>query len=151
MAILAASVRLVVQVKIHRRLYLDDYFLIFACITLTAGTVLGYANVGALYWSEELNYNPSQFFVLLAQHVDIAAHINTYERLYYSWPALLWTTIFVVKFAYLAFFRRLIERIRSLFIYWKIIIGITVVSFPVCIVSVYIACTKHGIDAGKQL
>lgn len=47
------------------------------------------------------------------------------------------------------FFRRLIERIRPLFIYWKIIIGITVVSFPICIISVYVACTKHGLEAGK--
>ena len=148
-AIITASVRLILQIRFHRRLHVDDYFLIFACITLTAGTILGYANVGALYWTQELNYNPSQFFVFLAQHVDIAAHIDRYERLYYSWPVLLWATIFVVKFAYLAFFRRLIERIRPLFIYWKIIVGITVVSFPICIISVYVACVKHGLEAGK--
>jgi len=149
-AVSAASIRLILQIKIHRRLYLDDYFLLFACACLTAGTVLGYASVGSLYFSQDLNYNPTHFFYLLAKHVDIAAHINKYQRLYYSYPALLWTAIFVVKFGYLAFFRRLIDRIRPLIIYWRIIVGITIVSFPICIISIYVACTKWGLEAGEH-
>ena len=145
----AALVRLIVQIKLHRRLFLDDYFLIFACICLTAGTGLGYANVGSLYWSEELNYNPTHIYYLLANHVDIAARINVYQRLYYSYPALLWAAIFAVKFAYLAFFRRLIERVRGLIIYWRIVVGIATVSLPVCIVSIYVSCTKWGLEAGE--
>ena len=151
MAIVVASIRLIMQMNIHRRLYLDDYFLIFACVSLTAGTVLGYANVGNLYWSEELNYNPTFIYYLLAEHVDVAAHINLYERLYYSYPAVLWSSIFVVKFAYLAFFRRLIDRITPLVMYWRVVVGITVVSFPICIVSIYVSCMKWGLEAGKHV
>ena len=120
-------------------------------MTLTAGTILGYANVGNLYWSEDVNYNPTYIYYLFAEHFDVAAHINIYERLYYSYPALLWTSIFVVKFAYLAFFRRLINRIPPLIKYWRIVTGITIVSFPICIVSIYIACVKWGLEAGKAL
>lgn len=150
LAVTAASVRLILQIRIHRRLYLDDYFLLFACVCLTAGTALGYTNVASLYFVQGLNYNPTHFYYLLAKHVDIAANINKYERLYYSYPALLWTAIFVVKFAYLAFFRRLIDRVRPLVIYWRVIVGITIVSFPICIISIYVACIKWGLEAGEH-
>ena len=79
---LAALTRLVLQLKFHHRLQLDDFFLIFACICLTASTVLCYANVGDLYWNEELNYNPSLLLYLMQQHVDVAVHINAYQSVY---------------------------------------------------------------------
>ena len=142
--------RLVLQLKSYRHLRVEDYFLIFACISLTASTILGYANVSSLYWDQELNYNPTRYFYLIEQHVDVAAHINAYERLYYSYPSLLWTTIFSVKFAYLAFFRRLVDRVRPLVIHWRIIVGLSVVSFPVCVVSDYVVCVKRGLDAGQH-
>lgn len=134
--------------KTYRRLQVDDYFLLFACICLTASTVLGYINVSNLYWSQELDYNPTRSLFLLDEHVDIAAHINAYERLYYSYPSLLWAAIFAVKFAYLAFFRRLVDRVRPLVIYWRIIVILSVVSLPVCIVTIYVSCMKWGLEAG---
>ena len=138
--------------KVYRRLYLDDCFLIFACVCLTAGTVLGYANVENLYWSEvELNNNPTHIHYFLAEHVDVGAHISVFERLSFSYPALLWTSIFVVKFAYLAFFRRLIDRITPLIKYWRVVVSITIVSFLICIVSVYVTCVKWGLKAGKHV
>ena len=142
---------MILQIKVHRRLHLDDYFLLFACVSLTAATVLGYANVGNLYWAEELNYNPVHMYHLLAEHVDVGAGIITYQRLYYSYQALLWTSIFAVKFAYLAFFRRLIDRITPLINFWRGVVGIAIVSFPICIISIYISCAKWGLEAGKHV
>ena len=104
LAIVVASIRLILQARVNRGLYLDDYILIFACVLLTAGTVLGYANVGSLYWNEGLIYNPTHIYYLLAEHVDVAALIKVYERLQYSYSTILWTSIFAIKFAYLVFF-----------------------------------------------
>ncbi len=148
---IVATIRLVLQMKFHRRLNLDDYLLILACAFLTAATVLGYTNVGDLYFTQRLNYNPGLFFYYLSQRVDVIARINTYQRLYYTYPALLWATIFIIKAAYLAFFRRLIEHIRPLIIFWRVIVGITIVSFPICILSIYVACTKQGVEVGKYI
>ena len=120
-------------------------------MTLTAGTVLGYANVRNLYWDEELIYNPAQVPHLLAEHVDVGARIITYERIQFSYPTFLWTSIFVVKFAYLAFFRRLIDRIPPLIKYWRVVVGISIVSFSICIISVYETCLKWGLEAGKHM
>ena len=151
LAIVVASIRLILQARVNRRLYLDDYILIFACISLTAGTVLGYANVGNLYWSEGLNYNPTHIYYLLEEHVDVAAHIDVYEGLGFSYPTLLWITIFAIKLAYLVFLRRLIDRVLPLIMYWRIVLGVTIVSFLVCVVSMHLGCMKRGLKAGKHV
>ena len=147
----SASTRLVLQLKTYRRLQVDDCLLIFACVCLTTSTVLGYVNVKSLYWDQALNYNPTFPFYLMKEHVDIKAHVITYQRPSYSYPALLWATIFSVKFAYLAFFRRLVDRVRPLIIYWRIILGLSAVSFPVCIISIYVVGWKWGQAAGQNL
>lgn len=138
------------QIKINRRLHPDDYLLIFACVCLTPATVLGYIYRGDLYWNEVLDYNLGHVATLLMEHVDIEAHIITYQRFYHTYAALSKTSIFAVKFAYLAFFRRLVERIRPLILYWRVVLGITVISFPVCIITIYVPCTKRGLEAGKS-
>ncbi|KAI9703713.1 MAG: hypothetical protein M1836_007483 [Candelina mexicana] len=151
LAVTVATIRLTLQMKVHGRLYPDDYLLIFAWICLTAGTVLCYARVGILYWKEELGLNPSLGSKYASEHIDINAHIVEHQRLSYSCAALVWTTIFTVKFAYLIFFRRLIEQIRPLIIYWRVIVSITAVSFLLCIVFIYVSCTKWGVEAAVCL
>ena len=88
-------------------------------------------------------------YYLLMEKVDIGAHISAYQRLYYSYPAFLWTAIFSIKFGYLAFLRRLIQRIKPLIIYWRIVVAFTIVSWLVCVASIYLGCMKWGLEAGK--
>ena len=136
------------QLKTYRRLHVDDCFLIFACICLTASTILSYAKVRDLYWAQELNYNP-RGFLYLEEHANIVPHINAYQKLYNSYASLLWTAIFAVKFAYLAFFRRLVNRLRPLVIYWWVIVGLSAASFPLCVVSIYVSCMMKKQKAGQ--
>lgn len=146
----AATARFILQIKVHRRLHVDDYFLLLACICVTAGTVLGYINVGNLYWSEDLSLNPTRLMSLLTSENDFINRVNAYERLYYTYPALLWTAIFAVKFAYLTFFRQLVARLRPLILYWRVVLATTIISFPVCVVSIYLGCVKWGLEAGMR-
>ena len=147
---LGALTRLVLQLKFYRRLQVDDCFLIFACICLTASTVLCYATVGDLYWNQELNYNPFLLLYLMRENIDVAAHINAYQNVYESSTSLLWAAIFAVKFAYLAFFTRLVDRLRYLVIYWRIVVGLCAVSFPICVISIYVSCSKRKQEAGQH-
>lgn len=139
---LGALTRLVIQLKTHRRLQVDDYFLIVACTSLTASTILSYVKVRDLYWSQTLNYDSEVSLLYMKKQTETAGHINTYQLLYNSYVSLLWTTIFAVKFAYLIFFRRLVDRLRPLIIYWRFIVGLSAVSFPVCVVTVYVSCNE---------
>ena len=133
------------QIRLHRRIQLDDWFLLFACICLTIGTILTYTNIGNLYFGEELGLNTG----LLSIPMDIVTDINNYEKLYYTYPALAWTTIFFVKFAYLYFFRQLVDRVKPLIIYWRVVVVTAAISYPICIVSIYIACPKWGLESGN--
>ncbi len=146
----AATARCILQIKVHHRLHVDDYFLLIACIFVTAGTVLGYIKVGNLYWSEDLSLNPTRLMSLLTSEEDFINQIDAYERLFYIYPTLLWTAIFAVKFAYLTFFRQLVARLRPLIIYWRVVLATTIIAFPVCVASVYLGCMKWGLEAGMR-
>ena len=146
-----AMTRMALQIQVRRHLQLDDYFLLFACLCLTAGTIVGFINVDNLYFSEDLNLNPGEFVELLEAGVDVAGRIDAYERLYYTYPGLLWASIFAVKFAYLSFFRQLVDRVRPIVIYWRIIVGTTIIALPICIISIYVTCFKWGSAAGMYI
>jgi len=141
----AAATRMTLQFRLHRRIQLDDWFLLFACMCLTTGTVLTYIKIDDLYFGEELGLNP----VLLTMPFNLLDAINSYETLYYTYPALAWTAIFFVKFAYLHFFRQLVDRVKPLIIYWRVIVVTTVLSYPICILSIYVACPMRGLAAGE--
>ena len=137
--------------RIHSRLHLDDYLLIFACVCITVGTALCYVYIGLLYWVQELDLNPTRSSYLLAEHVDFIADINLIERLVSAFTTIMFTAIFAVKLAYLAFFRRLIDRIRPLIIYWRVVTTITILSFPVGIILSFLGCTQTGVEVGKHV
>lgn len=146
---IAATTRIGLQIQVRRRLQLDDYFLIFACICLLASTIFAYFRVEALYFSEKISSNPEFLLYAIVSHADIVGQINDYTRFYLAITPLLWASIFAVKFAYLIFFRQLVDRVKPLVTYWKIILGITIVSCPICISSTFLSCVKWGLEAGQ--
>lgn len=147
---LGALTRLGIQLKTYRRLQVDDFFLVVACTSLTASTILSYIKVRDLYWGQALNYDSALSLLHMEEYTEIAAHIKAYQMLYSSYASLLWTTIFAVKFAYLTFFRRLVDRLRPLIIYWRFIVGLSAVSFPFCVVSIYTLCKQKRQEAGQR-
>lgn len=136
------------QIRVRFRLQPDDYLLIFACICLLASTIFAYVRVEALYFIEKLSLNPNFLLYAIKSNADIVGGINDYTKFYLAITPLLWTSIFAVKFAYLVFFRQLVDRVKPLVTYWKIILGITTVSCPICISSTYFSCVKFGLEAG---
>lgn len=124
-----AATRMALQLRYQRRLRADDYFLLFATLSLTSGMVLMFSILSSLYTSQEKASNPEK------------TQINpSHFKIVYALPTLAWTTIFCVKFAYLWFFRLLIDRLRSLTIYWRVVVAITSISYPLCASSSYMAC-----------
>lgn len=148
-AIIITTTRIVLNVRAYQRLRPDDMLLLFACICLTIGTAFSLKHVGNLYFDEiaELNLVVPTYFFNKDNFMDeFSATLNSYRKLYYTFPALTWTTIFFVKFAYLYFFRRLVDRVAGLVLYWKFVVAACILSFPICIVSIYISCPKTGIE-----
>ncbi|MCJ1269361.1 hypothetical protein MMC22_009253 [Lobaria immixta] len=58
LAILTATVRTVYRVQSHGRLLLDDYMLIFACVTLTVANGILFSLPTFIYWNEIFDSPP---------------------------------------------------------------------------------------------
>lgn len=145
-AIVAAATRLLVQVRVYRRLQVEDFFLIGACACLTAATLLTFIKFSDLYHAEVFGLNAG----LLPIPDDVGQRSYSSEDLYYSAPVLAWTAIFFVKFAYLSFFKVLVNQLRKLKIFRNVLMAMVAISWVVCISTVYISCTKRGFEAGKS-
>lgn len=141
MAIITASVRTAIRIKYHRRLFVDDAFLVFACLALTA------------LFASVLYYTPTTY--LVAAIVDaqlskgstvslsserLGAVISTYRKAQLLRGSLAWLTIFAVKFSFLSFFRNLTNRLPRLFLYWKVVVAVTVFAFVYCIACGFLGC-----------
>lgn len=130
---------------------LDDFLLLFACVTLTAATGLVYVMIPLMYWELEMTVHPQVNAIkMFTSQTQLFAQILRYRRLAYSWIVVSWTTVFSVKICFLLFFYQLIDRVEKLLIIWKIVFAITIFVFVFCVSGSFIACPYFALgDACK--
>ena len=61
-------------------------------------------------------------------------------KIFFPNTLLLWTTLWLVKFALLLQCRRLIDRLHTQIIIWRCIVGFTVVVYVGCIITEFTSC-----------
>ncbi|MCJ1362616.1 hypothetical protein MMC16_001721 [Acarospora aff. strigata] len=145
-SILSVVVRIAIRLQSQKRLQLDDYLLIFAFICLTAATVLLYIGTSVIYFIEEVTLNG----IGATQAVGMAVFLQRlvyYQKINWAYLALSWTTIFFVKFAFLSFFRPLVDRLPSMHMYWRIVVGFTALVFAFAVCDAFIVCPQLGLEA----
>lgn len=141
----AAAFRIAFQIKTRRRLFPSDYFLLFGCICLCAGTVVLYQFAGVLYLEQALSRNP--FAVPLPP--DFFAEVGASLKYLYSYQAIMWATVFSVKFSFLCFFQPLLDRLARLKTWWKCVTVSTALSWGFCTADVFIICPHFDLSARK--
>ena len=146
LAIITALARTIIRFRQNHRLLLDDVFLIFGCMCLTSATVLFYLSLSKFYLVGTLRLDPA----LGIEFPEISQRSSYYQKLSYSSLDLLFAAIFSFKASLLCFFLDLTDRIYWLRVYWKVVVGITVGSFILCIRSVFIACPYFGVTTCEQ-
>lgn len=146
-AILAAVTRTAIRIHLKQRLQIDDGFLFLACVCLIATTILLYKMVTDIYFFQSLSSDPSA----VAIPMDIVSRIDWFQKSDSAYLFVTWTAIFAVKFSFLAFFRRLIDRLGSIIIYWKVVIGFTASAFAFCVCDGFIACPQRGLSASQSI
>lgn len=77
----------------------------------------------------------------------LIAELSRYSRLSNAYIALLWTTIFAVKFSFLFFFRNLTRRLRAIVLYWRVISVVTIVVWVYSVANVFTNCPHFGPEA----
>ena len=141
--------RIFIRLFTRQRLFLDDAFLSFAFATLLVGTVLGYLRAYTIY--TELAAMEGDITAILIIGSNLSAHEQDFGY-NIAFIGLLWTTVFAVKWCYLAFFHQLLVGMSRWFIYYyRFTIGLSLVSW---ILSAFVApivpCPYTGMKAVRE-
>ena len=140
---MAAMVRTVLRLRKHRRLFIDDIFLLLACVFLTVATTI-------LYVASSQFYVKYTDWLLLRPDV-VQKKVLFYQRMSFTYIPLSWAAIFAVKFSFICFFRTLVDRLRCMIIYWKIVVVVTAICFCICASEAGIECPHFDIKSRKSL
>lgn len=136
----------------QKKLQPDDYVLMFACLTLIASQIMLYIPyIDDIYWIEALIIHPSTQILASISEDPEAFHrkISSLQRMQFSSFALTWTSIFAVKICFLLFFHQMITRLRRWILAWRVIFGITIFFWALCICAIFINCPHYGPTACK--
>ena len=103
----------------QKQFSIDDGILLFGVLCLISATVILFVSLDGLFLVEALEGDniPTDL------PVDFLHQIIQYERLAVAPLVLTWCSIICVKFSYLFLFRKLIDRLRNMMLYWWIAVG----------------------------
>ncbi|MCJ1318862.1 hypothetical protein MMC15_004194 [Xylographa vitiligo] len=137
-AIILSVARMYIRVSKFHRLYADDWMFLFAVGFLIAGTTMVFLTLP--YNQTEVNVGAG----VEAPPPDFAHQLDFDVKFQDAASLLVNASIFSVKFSFLLFFRRLLERTGKLQRYWWFTFIITVPSAIVCMCTEFIACPAFG-------
>lgn len=140
-----ATIRMTMRLRAQRLLQLDDFFLIFACVCLTGATAVLNWGISPVYQVLQLQIEP--FRAELPK--DLSALIAWFQTILFTYIPLSWAAIFAAKFSYLCFFRHLVDRIRPMVIYWRVVVAVIAMSATLCILQAPISCPHMDSQARK--
>ncbi|KAF2475214.1 uncharacterized protein BDR25DRAFT_100895 [Lindgomyces ingoldianus] len=147
-ALLSASGRVLLKLRYHRPFNLDDCILFLGTACLIAGTGIMYALINDIYLGMALAAVPT-----LSQRLPMSQLLSLVSRsMAYidSFQCLCWTAIFAVKFAFLAFFWKTVERTVGLRRYYWGVVVVMACAWVYLVVNPFLACPYFGIEASTK-
>ena len=128
------------RIYTFRRIEADDGFLVFAVWTLTAAFTIVHF-VLPLEFSE----NATSLGVI-KPGPDFPMTEFKAKNLQTASSAMVWATVYAVKYSYMFFFKRLVRRVKKIEIWWWIVFGILVpISLAGCLFD-FTICPVFGED-----
>ena len=145
LAVLSVIGRIMTRIYTRRRLDADDYFLIFGLLCLGAGTVLVHIFCQTIFFIQAIQIDTTLIFP-----PDRHEQLKKIYAVLVSFLCVIWTTIFAIKFSFLALFRLLIRRLpKPIIRYYWITVGITITTWMFFIAEPWIYCPYT--DTASQL
>ena len=135
------------RVRLRQRLELDDGFLLMACICLTAGTVLLFDFMPDIYLLQHLRQDSAS--VSMSSRIDVLKRSGWIAAMENAYVALSQVVLYSIKASFLCFFRRLIDRLGTIVIHWRVTASITAISFLFGVCEAFIVCPETGLKAGE--
>ena len=142
LCILAAVARFYIRCFVQRSFAADDAFLIIALGSLTSLLGVMYAtSIDNMYLVEFLTYMIPGTPPPLP--LDTPQRGNDFQRYVNIILILSWITINAVKFSFLFLFRQLVDRVKPLVIYWRIVLVACVGAMVYGICAFFVACPNN--------
>ncbi|KAL8934632.1 MAG: hypothetical protein Q9216_005807 [Gyalolechia sp. 2 TL-2023] len=149
LCLVSVTARYYIRIVVQKEFKLDDVFLAFGTACMTAAMVVLYINMDDMYFTEILTFEPAKLG-RQPEPQDLN-RVFEFRRLVTASLILTWVAMMAVKFSFLALFKRLIDRIYSLTVYWWIVVvfNLAVTGYGA---SVYVIACPHfsGTKVGKE-
>ena len=116
LAISAACVRFYIRIGIQKQFAIDDALLLFGILCIAASVGLLFNYIDDLFLVEALEYGDPALLAELPK--DWIEDVYHYQERSAIGLMCAWAAIASVKFSFLFFFKRLIDRIQSMTRYW---------------------------------
>lgn len=145
LAFFVAFVRLALRLKFRKKLLLDDVFVLAGVISLAVSIGVLTQYYETLFKTEALNTDPTVKF-----SYDEALPMLEAPKLFDTYLAFLWTSVYAIKFSFLVFFRTLIKNVsRKLDIYYWFIIVFCIISWVLAICMPFMLCPYFTAEGSK--
>ena len=122
-------------------LFIDDVLFLLSITCLIAGVGMIYSNLPFLYEGFQVDLGRAP------PTPEFLSNLPSNQKIQDAAVVLLDSSIWCIKFVFLAFFRGLVRKLRSLEIWWRCVCVILVLSIPIGAFAVMIACPYTSFDA----
>lgn len=142
LAIIAFVIRSYIRIRINKQVNVEDFILLLAVVSLCGATGLAYATLTAQYELLQLvlhGFADDLAFKQLAEIPRTSKEENAATNIW-------WLVIFLVKMAFLFFFRRLISRLRTLNIWWWFATTLTIIAGLVSVAVSWLTCPYFTVE-----
>ena len=120
--------RVYVRLRLSRRLFPDDSFVVAAWLFYVALAIIFQTQINSMWIAINAgSHQQEQLSLDNIERVNVFLHLQTE-----AWVLSL-TALWLVKFSFLLFFRKLGNHVRRQRILWRAVIGFTSASYFVCI------------------
>ena len=124
------------RLRVFRKLYNDDYLVILAWLILLTCTILWHVQktLDLLYESYHIGYAgvmPSKYYL---------DHLTTWLRILFADLFLNLIGLWCIKFAFLAFFRRLGRKVKGQKLVWYCVFAFTLAGLAISVGVCYYPC-----------
>lgn len=148
LAVLACFFRIATRVRLRRKLHLDDYLLLIGVVALIASVAVTLWGIECLYIVEVFTVDTKLAAGVLSAGQNggqrLIDAVDRFERVVWSAIPLTATTVFMVKFGFLSFFRPLVDHMPRLHQYWRFVVVFTGICYIFSFIDPYVACPKLG-------
>ena len=128
------SIRIFARLKVFKRLWVDDGFVIFALILALASAILWQIFANDMF---ELMAVSSGHKIPTSTFID---NSERYSKASVAVIAFFYSTLWAIKISFLVFFKRLAKNVRRRQLLWWPIFGFAVATYFVCIGTIQYRC-----------